>query len=102
MWYPAQNQQNQQDPVDVIDLEEDKERHDDPSSPVSIREQRITKTRRVLGLKQQRGRADQADQVAAEDLRTTDVNEALQLLHGRDDTVGSFTAFPRQIAPLRG
>lgn len=75
------------DPVDVIDLEEDSDGLEDPSFPVSIREQRIVRARRVLEFKQQRDRADQVDHVVAEDHGTTDVNEVLQLLQSQDDIV---------------
>ena len=56
-------------------------------SQLSVREQRIAKARRVLGLKAQHDRGDQADQTAAEDHRTTDVAKVMQLLHSNEDSV---------------
>lgn len=77
-----------EDVVDVIELENNENGGCvDPLSPINIREQRVAKARRALGLKSQRDRGDQADQAAAEDDRTTDVNTALQLLHSQDEGV---------------
>ena len=47
----------------------------------------VSSARKVLGLKSQQDRADQADQGAAEDHRTTDVTKVLQLLQSQDDSV---------------
>lgn len=60
----------------------------DRPSPVTVREQRVAKARRIFGLnKPQRDRGDQADQATAEDHRTTDVSKVLQLLMSLDDSV---------------
>lgn len=67
--------------------EHDEDGHDDPISPVNVREQRVAKARRVLGLKSQRSSGDQADQVATNEDRTTDVHKALQILHSREELV---------------
>lgn len=57
-------------------------------SPVAVRGQRVAKARRILGLnEEQHCRGDKADQRAAEDLRTTDVSNVLQILHHLDEFV---------------
>ena len=75
---------------DLIDLTEPQDGFTDQLSPVSVREQRVAKARRVLGLKashQQVDRGDQADAGAAEDHRTTDITKVLQALHHNDDSI---------------
>ena len=68
--------------LDVIDSEEDDSGgYTGKLSPITAREQRVTKARRILGLnEQQQDRGDQTDQAAAEDHTTTDVAKALRLL----------------------
>ena len=64
------------------------EGYDGQLSPISVREQRIAKARRVFGLNNPKiDRVDQADQAAAEDHRTIDVNKVLQLLHHPEEMV---------------
>ena len=60
----------------------------DKLAPVTIREQRVARARRILGLnKSQQDRGDQTDQAAAEDHRTTDVSKVLRLLWGPDGSI---------------
>ena len=76
---------NLPDLVDITGGEEDNDGFIDRRSPITVREQRIAKARRVLGLKEQEDRGDQADQAAAEDHRTTYVTKVLQLLRSSDE-----------------
>ena len=81
--------QNAENLPDLVDLTRDEAENDGSIGrlcPITIREQRIAKTRRVLGLnKEHEDRGDQADQAAAEDHRTTDVTTALQLLRSSEE-----------------
>ena len=78
---------------DLIDLEEEEidtteDGWQDQSSPVTAREQRVARARRVFGpSKPKQDRGDQADQAAAEDHRTTDVSKMLNLFRSEDDPV---------------
>ena len=86
---PDQNQEVSQ-PLDVVDLEteeEDIDGHEYGLSPINVRERRVARARRVLWLKSQHSRGDQADEVAAEDHRTTDVAKGLPVLHRTDEAV---------------
>lgn len=57
-----------------------------------VRERRIAKARRVFGLDgQQQDRGYQVDQAAAEDHRTTDASNVLQLLRHPDDAAARET-----------
>lgn len=74
------------DVIDVIDIGAE-EGYIDPLSPVIVREQCIARAREVLGVKKQRDRGDRGDQGAAEDQRTIDVAQVLQLLRSQDDSI---------------
>lgn len=79
-------QKLQDSSIDVIDID-DEEGYIDLLSPIIVREQRIAKTRKVLGFEQQHDRADQADQGVAEDHRILDVAKVLRLLQSEDESV---------------
>ena len=77
-----------EDLPDLIDLEEDNEGSDDNLSPFTVREQRVARARRFLGLHEPKHlRGDQVDRAVAEDHRTTDVSKVLQLLRSFDVSV---------------
>lgn len=76
---------------DIADLTGEDEYNDgylSRSSPVTVREQRVAKPRRIVGFnKPQRSSGDQAGQAAAEDHRITEVSEVLQLLRHPEGAV---------------
>ena len=68
-------------------MEEDNDGFDVKLSPVTVREQREARARKLLGLNNKADRGDRADQAAAEDHRTTDVAKVFQQFRSEDDSV---------------
>lgn len=87
--HTPRNPQHLFDSVDLTDDAGDNDGFLGRSFPITVREQRVARARRVFGPRAQlQERGDQVDQAAAEDHTITDVSKALQSVRPPDDSVG--------------